>query len=107
VPFIWILLCEVVFVYLRAPTTIYLLARAINTSNRGFLEATVTTSGPTVLTGLQQATNTLAPTDDSISGTAAGDVAGLVSKAKPQEKAYIDALNAYASQFGGQSVPQS
>jgi hypothetical protein len=69
---------------------------------------------PAVLAGLQQATNTLASSYDSINGAAANlggktpaDVPGLVSQAKPQEKAYIDALNAYASQFGGQQVPQS
>ena len=69
---------------------------------------------PAVLASLQQATNTLAPTYDRINGAAAnlggkapGDVPGLVSQAKPQEKAYIEALNAYASQFGGQQVPQS
>jgi hypothetical protein len=69
---------------------------------------------PAVLASLQQATNTLASSYDSINGAAANlggktpaDVPGLVSQAKPQEKAYIDALNAYASQFGGQQVPQS
>jgi hypothetical protein len=69
---------------------------------------------PAVLASLQQATNTLASSYDSIDGAAANlggktpaDVPGLVSHAKPQEKAYIDALNAYASQFGGQRVPQS
>jgi hypothetical protein len=69
---------------------------------------------PAALASLQQAANTLAPTYDSISGAAAGlggktsgDVPGLVTQAKPQEKAYIDALNAYASQFGGQQVPSS
>ena len=69
---------------------------------------------PAVLTSLQQATNTLAPIYDSINGAAANlggktpnDIPGLVSQAKPQEKAYIDALNAYASQFSGQRVPQS
>ena len=66
---------------------------------------------PAVLTSLQQATNTFASTLDSIKGAAAGlggktpsDVPGLVSQAKPQERAYVDALNAYASQFGGQQV---
>jgi hypothetical protein len=69
---------------------------------------------PPILTGLQRATNTFAAALDSIHGAAANlggktpsDVPGLVSQAKPQEKAYIDALNAYASQFGGQQVPQS
>lgn len=69
---------------------------------------------PAVLASLQQASSTLASTFDSINGAAAGldgktpgDVPVLVSRAKPQERAYIDALNAYASQFGGQQVPQS
>jgi hypothetical protein len=67
---------------------------------------------PAVLASLQQATDTLAATYDSINGAAGlggktpGDVPGLVSQAKPQEKAYIDSLNAYASQFGGQQVPR-
>jgi hypothetical protein len=66
---------------------------------------------PPVLTGLQRATNTFATALDSIKGAAAGlggktpsDVPGLVSQAKPQERAYVDALNAYAAQFGGQQV---
>jgi hypothetical protein len=69
---------------------------------------------PPVLASLQQATNTLAPTFDSIASAAANiggktpsDISGLVSQAMPQEKAYIEALNAYASQFGGQQVPLS
>jgi hypothetical protein len=69
---------------------------------------------PTVLNSLKQATNTLASTFDSINGASAGlggetpsDIPRLVSQAKPQEKAYIDAVNLYASQFGGQQVPQS
>jgi hypothetical protein len=68
---------------------------------------------PATLASLQQATNTLAPTFDSIASAAANiggktpdDLPGLVFQARPQEKAYIDALNAYASQFGGQQVPQ-
>jgi hypothetical protein len=27
-------------------------------------------------------------------------------KSKPQEAAYVNALNAYAAQFGGQQVPK-
>ena len=57
--------------------------------------------------GVQQAADALASTLDQISSAAAGDLPDLVSQAKPQVKAYIDALNAYASQFGGQQVPQS
>jgi hypothetical protein len=62
---------------------------------------------PAVLAGVQQAADALAPTLDQISSAAAGDLPDLLSQAKPQVKAYIDALNAYASQFGGQQVPQS
>jgi LmbE family N-acetylglucosaminyl deacetylase len=62
---------------------------------------------PAVLAGVQQAADALASTLDQISSAAAGDLPDLVSQAKPQVKAYIDALNAYASQFGGQQVPQS
>jgi hypothetical protein len=61
---------------------------------------------PAVLAAMQQAADDLAPTLDSISSAAAGDLPDLISQAKPQVKAYIDALNAYASQFGGQQVPQ-
>jgi hypothetical protein len=69
---------------------------------------------PLVLASLHQATDPLAATYDSINGAGASlggktpdDLPGLVFQARPQEKAYIDALNAYASQFGGQQVPQS
>lgn len=60
---------------------------------------------PAVLAGVQQAADALAPTLDQITSAAASDLPDLVSQAKPQVKAYIDALNAYASQFGGQQVP--
>lgn len=60
---------------------------------------------PAVLAGVQQAADALAPTLDQITSAAASDLPDLVSQAKPQVKAYIDALNAYASQFGGQRVP--
>lgn len=62
---------------------------------------------PAVLSGVQHAAEALAPTLDSINSASASDLPGLISQAKPQVKAYIDALNAYASQFGGQQVPQS
>jgi hypothetical protein len=62
---------------------------------------------PTVLAGVQQTADALASTLDSISSAAAGDLPDLIDQAKPQVKAYIDALNAYASQFGGQQVPES
>lgn len=69
---------------------------------------------PALLAGLQQAGNTLATALDRIGGAAAGvdgraptDVPALVSRAKPQETAYINALNAYSAQFGGQPLPTS
>lgn len=69
---------------------------------------------PAVLAGLQQTTNTFAATLDGISHAAAGlngkkptDVPGLVVQAKPQETAYINALNAYGAQFGGKQVSTS
>lgn len=69
---------------------------------------------PAMLAGLQQAASTFAATLDGIGGAAAGlggkkptDIPALVSKAKPQEAAYINALNAYSAQFGGQQLPKS
>jgi hypothetical protein len=66
-----------------------------------------------VLTTLQQATSAFASSLDGISGAAASldgrtpsDVATLVVAANSQESAYIDAVNAYAAQFGGQQVPK-
>lgn len=68
---------------------------------------------PAVLAGLQQCADAFASTLDDISGAAANfsgktaaDVPALVAQAQPQEKAYIDALNAYARQFGGEQIPQ-
>lgn len=68
---------------------------------------------PAVLASLQQATDTLASTFNTIVSAAANsddktpsDITGFVSRAMPQEMGYIQALNAYASQFGGQQVPQ-
>jgi hypothetical protein len=63
--------------------------------------------GPAVLAGVQHAADALAPTLDQISSAAAGDLPDLLSQAKPEVTAYIDALNAYASQFGGPQVSQS
>ena len=40
-------------------------------------------------------------------GKTPSDITDFVSRAVPQEMAYIQALNAYASQFGGQQVPQT
>jgi hypothetical protein len=34
-------------------------------------------------------------------------IPGLVAQAKPQKKTYIDALNGYTSQFGGEQIPGS
>lgn len=62
---------------------------------------------PAVLARVQKAADDLAPTLDQISSAAAGDLPDLLDQAKLQVKAYIDALNAYASQFRGQQVPQS
>jgi hypothetical protein len=33
------------------------------------------------------------------------EVPGLVAHAKPQERTYIEAINAYAAQFGGEQIP--
>jgi hypothetical protein len=69
---------------------------------------------PAVLASLQQATDTLAPTFNTIVSAAArshdktpSDITGFVSRAMPQEMGYIRVLNAYASQFGAQQVPQT
>lgn len=69
---------------------------------------------PAVLASLQQATDALAPTFNTIVSAAANSerkthsrITGFVSRAMPQEMGYIQALNAYASQFGGQRVPQN
>jgi hypothetical protein len=66
-----------------------------------------------VLKGLQNATDAFATTlydlacaGGSKCGKTAAEVSGLVSQAKPQEKTYVEAINAYASQFGGEQVPQ-
>lgn len=66
---------------------------------------------PAVLTTLQQASSTFAAALDGINmaasgigGQTAADVPGLAAQAEPQEKAYVDALNAYVGQFGGQQI---
>jgi|GEM_PF-3662758 len=66
---------------------------------------------PAVLANLQQAANALTTSLDAISGAAAGlngktsaDVPVLVVQIGPQESAYIDAVNAYGAQFGGQPM---
>ncbi len=69
---------------------------------------------PAILAALQQASNTFAAALDRIGGAAVGlngtkptDVPALVSQARPQEAGYINALNAYSAQFGGQPLPTS
>ena len=66
-----------------------------------------------VLTNLQQATSAFASSLDGIRGAAASlngrtpsDVAALLVAANSQEGAYIDAVNAYGAQLGGQPVPK-
>jgi hypothetical protein len=67
---------------------------------------------PAVLANLQQSANAFASTLDDISGAAASfsgktpaDIPALVAQARPQEKTYIEAMNAYAKQFGGEQIP--
>ena len=67
---------------------------------------------PATLATLQQTANTFAGSLEGISAAATSlegktptDVPRLVAKAKPQETAYINALNAYSAQFGGQPLP--
>jgi hypothetical protein len=69
---------------------------------------------PAVLASLQQATDALASTFNTVVSAAANsddktprDITRFVSRAMPHEMGYIQALNAYASQFGGQQVPQT
>lgn len=66
---------------------------------------------PTVQTDLQNATNAWSPTLDTMScagpsscGHNVSEMPGLVAQSAPLEKAYIAAINAYASQFGGQQI---
>jgi hypothetical protein len=68
---------------------------------------------PAVLASLQQSTDSFASTLDDISGAAGSfsgktpdDVPALVEQARPQERAFIGALNAYAGQFGGDQIAQ-
>ena len=67
---------------------------------------------PKILTGLQNATNTFADTLDALSCAGNNmcnrkptEVSGLVGQAKPQERTYVQAINAYAAQFGGEQLP--
>ncbi len=66
-----------------------------------------------VLTNLQQVTSAFTSSLDGIRGAAAGlnggtpgDVPALVVAANGPESAYLDAVNAYGAQFGGQQVPK-
>jgi hypothetical protein len=66
-----------------------------------------------VQTELQDATNAWSPTLDAMAcaganmcSHTASDMPGLVAKSKPQKKAYITTLNDYASQFGGEEIPE-
>jgi hypothetical protein len=65
-----------------------------------------------VLTRLQNATNTFATTLDGLSCTGPNvcqsnktEVPRLAAQAKPQERTYVEAINAYAAQFGGEQLP--
>jgi hypothetical protein len=65
-----------------------------------------------ILTRLQNATEEFATTLDGLSCAAANmcnrkqtEVPSLVSQALPQERTYIEALDAYAAQFGGEQLP--
>jgi hypothetical protein len=67
---------------------------------------------PTVLTRLQNATEAFATTLDALSCAAANmcnrkqtEVPGLIAQAAPQERTYVEALNAYAAQFQGEQLP--
>jgi hypothetical protein len=69
---------------------------------------------PAVLARVQRATDALAPTFNAIVSAAArkdgktpDDIAAFVNRAMPQEMAYIEALDAYSSQFGADQLPQA
>jgi hypothetical protein len=68
---------------------------------------------PSVLKGLENATDAFAPTLDAMScagasmcGHTPAEMSGLLAQAKPQEKVFIDAVNVYAAQFGGEQMPK-
>ncbi|OBJ38351.1 hypothetical protein A5621_13360 [Mycobacterium colombiense] len=68
---------------------------------------------PAVSARLQQSADAFVPTLDDISSAAANfsgkvpeDVPALVAQARQQQGAFIDALNAYAGQFGGDQIAQ-
>jgi hypothetical protein len=67
---------------------------------------------PKILTNLENATNTFAETLDALScagnnlcNRKSTEVPGLITQAKPQERTYVHAINAYAAQFGGEQLP--
>lgn len=67
---------------------------------------------PAVLTRLQNATEAFATTLDALSCATANmcnrkqtEVPGLVAQAAPQERTYVEALDAYAAQFQGEQLP--
>ncbi len=66
---------------------------------------------PNVQSSLEHATDALAGTLDALSCAGANmcnrkqtEILGLISQARPQERTYIAALNAYAAQFGGEQI---
>jgi hypothetical protein len=66
----------------------------------------------TVLARLQNATETFATTLDALSCAAANmcnrkqtEVPSLAAQAAPEERTYVEALDAYADQFGGEQLP--
>lgn len=66
----------------------------------------------TVLTRLQNATEAFATTLDALSCAAANmcnrkqtEVPSLVAQAALRERTYVEALDAYAAQFGGEQLP--
>lgn len=65
-----------------------------------------------MLTGLQNATEAFATTLDALSCAGANmcnrkptEVPRLVAQAAPQERTYVESLDAYAAQFGGEQLP--
>lgn len=65
-----------------------------------------------VLTRLQNATEAFATTLDALSCATADmcnrkqtEVPSLIAQAAPQERTYVEALDAYAAQFGGEQLP--
>ena len=65
-----------------------------------------------VLTRLQNATDAFATTLDTLSCTGANvchsdktEVPHLAAQANPHERTYVEAINAYAAQFGGEQLP--